>query len=166
VSGAATLSPDGRTAYVTVDALGAGLLVVDTVTRQVDAKISLSVLNILDHLSITPTGDRIYVNNLGKIYIIDTATNSITATANLTHGDINGVASMPDGSRAYVVGSLTEPPESIPSSLLQSWVVSATGGLTAAGIPLLPRETPENPGHLVGVAMAPNGRTVYVPEDV
>jgi YVTN family beta-propeller protein len=166
VSRAVTLSPDGRSAYVTVDALGAGLLVVNTVTRQVEAKISLSVPNIPDHLSIAPNGDRIYVNNLGKIYIIDTATNSITATADLSHGDIDGVASMPDGSRAYVVGSLTEPPESIPPSMLQAWVVSATGGLTAAGIPLLPREIPENPSHLVGVAMAPNGRTVYVPEDV
>jgi YVTN family beta-propeller protein len=76
-------NPNGTRAYV---ASGGNVVVIDTTTHTVMATIPMSGQNVVGGLAVKPSGDFAYVavtasgNNDGWVNVIDTATNTITAT--------------------------------------------------------------------------------------
>ena len=140
------VTPNGSYAYV-ADYAANAVYVVDTATNAVSA--SLSVLTPFD-VAITPNGSYGYAPNYvaapGTVTVIDTSTNSVTAT--VSDASLNyprGVAISPNGSYAYVAnyGGGTV-------SVIDTSTNSVTATVTVGLGPW-------------GVAVSPDGSTAYVP---
>ncbi len=117
--GQAIPSPDGTRLYISAsfvsgiinkgDVLFAPgeILVLDTSTFKYTAAISVS--DGMGALALTPDGSTlVYTSNYGRVHLISTATDKITATIHLTpaNGLLSGLALSPDGSTAYVADAL------------------------------------------------------------
>ncbi len=113
--GQAILSPDGTRLYISAsfvsgivnsstELLAPGeILVLDTSTFKYTA--AISVADGMGAMALTPDGSTlVYTANFGRVHLLSTATNKITATMNLTpaNGFLAGLALSPDGSTAYV----------------------------------------------------------------
>jgi YVTN family beta-propeller protein len=102
------VTPDGRFAYVTLAGADA-FEVIDTITLAPIAGSPFSfgggnACTVPQGVAITPDG-RAYIACSGndRVQVIDTATNTVVDTINLTGGDApDSVAVRPDGSRVYV----------------------------------------------------------------
>ena len=139
------VTPNGSYAYV-ADYAAQAVYVVDTATNAVSA--SLSVSTPFD-VAITPNGSYGYAPNYvaapGTVTVIDTSTNSVTAT--VSDASLNyprGVAISPNGSYAYVAnyGGGTV-------SVIDTSTNSVTAAVTVGTSPM-------------GVAISPNGSYAYV----
>ena len=83
-------------------------------------------------------------NNERKLFVIDTATNTVTATLPLPES-VSGIAVSPDGRRVYAANSK------------QVFVIDASTNKILADIP-----TGTGPGGITGIAVNPAGTRVYV----
>jgi autotransporter-associated beta strand protein/YVTN family beta-propeller protein len=93
---------DGSRAYIANQSPGSGSVsVVDTATNSVIATINTG--GQLTDLAINPDGTRIYASDTGnKVYVINTATNTVVATPTATLSNPSGIAVSADGTRFYV----------------------------------------------------------------
>ena len=112
--GQAILSPDGARMYISasfVSGISNGeaelapgeILVLDTSTFKYTA--AISVADGMGEMALSPDGSTlVYTANFGRVHLLSTATNRITATIHLTpaNGLLNGLALSPEGSTAYV----------------------------------------------------------------
>jgi YVTN family beta-propeller protein len=78
--------------------------VIDTKTDTVTTSITLSNIEEVSSIAVTPDGSHAYVTGrAGDVYVIDTAKNAIGATVPVSGGaELIGIAFTPDGTRAYV----------------------------------------------------------------
>lgn len=96
------MTRDGSRVYVL--AASDKVLAIDTATNAVIATITVGVFP--SDLAITPDGRHVYVTNgsPSSISVIDTATNTVSATIPFNLGDeLGAIAITPDGSRAYAL---------------------------------------------------------------
>lgn len=107
-------SPDGTRLYISasfVSGVSNGeaelapgeILVLDTSTFKYTAAINVS--DGMGAMALTPDGSTlVYTANFGRLHLLSTASDKITATITLTpsNGLLNGLALSPDGSTAYV----------------------------------------------------------------
>lgn len=114
--GQAIPSPDGKSLYVSVTFVSGaprsqgstvlppgGIVVIDASSFKPIAAISIP--DGLGVVALTPDGATLVcTSNLGHVHLIDTATDAISATIQLTpaNGALEGLAISPDGSTAYV----------------------------------------------------------------
>jgi DNA-binding beta-propeller fold protein YncE len=117
--GQAIPSPDGTRLYISASYVSGTvneggvlfapgeILVLDTSTFKYTA--ALSVNDGMGEIALTPDGSTlVYTSNFGRVHLVSTATNTITATIHLTpaNGLLSGLALSPDGSTAYVADEL------------------------------------------------------------
>ena len=106
------VSPDGTRLYVTYDYPNVnGILVISTATAQTIATITYGAwpAGYDQGLVVSPDGSKVYVanhpsgnvNDVGDVYVINTATNAVTAQISLNEVPF-GLTISPDGSRVYV----------------------------------------------------------------
>lgn len=153
--GQAIPSPDGTRLYISASFVSGGvnkggvlfapgeILVLDTSSFKYTAAIGVS--DGMGEIALTPDGSTlVYTANFGRVHLLSTATNTITATIQLTpaNGFLSGLALSPDGSTAYVadapnnlllVTNLTKQTQtaSIPVGTSPSPVVISPGGSQA-----------------------------------
>jgi serine/threonine-protein kinase len=142
------LSPDGRKAYVTNNAQGAGpdggrVSVVDLRAKRVIATIPIDKAA---GVIVSADGGRVYVTrnaNPGAVAVIDTSSNEVIATVPVGV-KADGLAITPDNRQLYVTnqGSNTV-------SVIDSASAVVTSTITVGANP-------------AGVAISPDGRRVYV----
>lgn len=98
------VSPDGTWVYVAntgnIEAPGNGVYVINTLDYSIEA---MSVGRGPSGVAATPDGNKVYVSNSddGTVSVIDTATNTATATVNVGNSSW-GVAVNPAGTEVYV----------------------------------------------------------------
>ena len=98
-----TISPDDAYAYVGTGAGDSRVMVIDVSTNKIVNSITIGSAGIAD-IAIAPDGKHVYATSDDKIFIIDTATNAVTAT--LTgFGSPMGLAITSDGKYAYTVNN-------------------------------------------------------------
>ena len=102
-------------------------------------------------VSVSPDGSKVYVANSGYEYeyagtvsVINSATNTVTATITVGYGDPDGISVSPDGSKVYVAND---------NANTVSVINTATNTVTAT-IPV--GADPH------GISVSPDGRKVYV----
>lgn len=108
------ITPDGRFAYVTNEGEGT-VSVIDTASKAVVGTIPLPApcctLLPVDlkprGIAISPDGSRAYVSSSGAdiVFVIDTATRSVTGAPIAVGKEPDGISVSPDGSRAFVANS-------------------------------------------------------------
>jgi YVTN family beta-propeller protein len=138
-------SPDGRTAYVT-DLRGSVVSVIDTEGRTVVASVDVpSPLSV----AITPDGTAAYVTTLSGVCVLDTVTNTVSATVPLPETSSAGsVAVTPDGRWVYVLSSEPERKGAVfvidtsSNSVVRSIALTDRPGGIAIGSDGQPTQTP------------------------
>jgi gliding motility-associated-like protein len=97
-------------------------------------------------LSVSPDGTRVYVTNQrsNSVSVISTASNTVLSTITIAGFSPNNVVVSPDGLRIYVV-NLNSNNVSVISTITNSLIATVGVG-----------------GYPVGIAISPNGSTVYV----
>lgn len=95
--------PDGTRVYAGLDTSPRQIIVIDTATDTVSTTIPL--VGEPWGLAVHPDGSRLYVASGANSVIIDTATNLITATTDLSGGNYYGITVHPDGDRVYMAES-------------------------------------------------------------
>lgn len=146
-------SPDGTRLYVANGGGGVSVFSADPITGMLTADTTIPTGGGSGNrsLTISPDGSRLYVvdQSLDRLLVIDTATNSVSAT--VTVGDQPlGAAISPDGSTVYVT-NFTDSTVSIVNTTTNS--VTATIGLDFGGT---------NGNGPDGVTASPDGKFVYV----
>jgi YVTN family beta-propeller protein len=108
------ITPNGARAYV---AVGIGIfpgpdsvMVVDTNPASGTFHTVLATITVQSNpwgVAITPDGARVYVVNNGSntVSVINTATNTVTATLTDVGGDPQGIAITPNGAKAFVAST-------------------------------------------------------------
>jgi YVTN family beta-propeller protein len=106
------VAPDGKHAYVTDDFPTVGVL--DTATNTISATIVVGNTS-LEGVAFSPDGKHAYIagtdddlnslfDSVGKMVVIDTATNTVEHAVPIPHTSMREVAVSPDGKHAYFVG--------------------------------------------------------------
>jgi YVTN family beta-propeller protein len=176
-------------AYVT-NLLPAGVSVVDTATNQITATVAFPPMSDPIAAAFTPDQKTLYVlGDNGSVFVMDTATNTVSANP-ITVGRLPmGIAITPDGKQVYVACQYTNTVSvidtstetvsatiSFPSASKLANIVIAPSGLrayvTAQGAnALFVIDTSTNtvlPTSIalasspLGIAMAPDGKEIYV----
>jgi YVTN family beta-propeller protein len=107
-----TVAPDGKRAYVTSSIPTLGVL--DTATNTISATIVVGNTQ-LEGVAFSPDGKHAYIagtdedlnslfDSVGKMVVIDTATNTVEHAVPIPHTRLWEVAVSPDGKHAYFVG--------------------------------------------------------------
>ncbi|MEV7022327.1 hypothetical protein [Kitasatospora sp. NPDC093558] len=165
-----SISPDGATAYVSVVEADRTVTVkaVDTRNGTVTGRVALAGPKVVPVSALSPDGTRLYVANGRHLSVVDTATVTVVATAELpdqqlpagwSQGDARGLVVGPDGATVYVTqyGSWNTPQYG-PSRVLaystaqQRFTASVQlpdGGLT-------------DPAAIGAPVLRPNGKDLYV----
>lgn len=138
------ITPDGSKVYVT-NSNGTTISVISTATDVVIASVPLTAQYVYD-LAITPNGATIYAARSNFIYVISTASNTVTSTINAANGSDNFVttAITPDGTKAYTVcagGNRV--------AIINTATKTITGYINVGTNPF-------------GISITPNGTAVYV----
>ena len=137
-------SPDGAKLYVSKGST-TGIDVIDTATNSVVYSIATPEKSY--GIAISPDGTKLYATQFvlgGQVLVIDTASNSITATWSLGISSTYGIGLSPDGAVAYV--------SSYSGNGL--YVVNTTNGNLVATVPMGVLTT--------NLAVSPDGSRVYV----
>jgi YVTN family beta-propeller protein len=150
------LSPDGQRVHVAN--VGEGMVTVDVRSRAMKARTQLPD-GVRDSIAISPDGRHVYVassadRNLPDapepvISVVDTATNRVSATVGLDGRRVGDLAISPDGRRIYVAHY----PWELTDANVVSVIDTASNTVTAT-MPIKGRSS--------GLALAPDGRTLYV----
>lgn len=125
------IAPDGKRAYVANNGSNS-VSVIDTAANAVVANIPAGFTSAV---AIAPDGKRVYVTInalVGGVAVIDTATNTVVATAASAGGFPDGVAITPDGKSAYVVN----PDFSNNVAVIDTATNNPAATLSVAGLPL------------------------------
>ncbi len=163
------ITPDGKTAYVTAITCGlllctgpgnptelASVEVIDTGTNSLISTITFGSVAqaLLSGIAISPDGSRAYATDAmgNKIWVIDTATNSIKAIVSTASSGFSDVSVSPDGMSLYALGWTNGP---VNDSFFIDVVNTQTGTVTAS-IPLGNTEPPTK------MALTPDGGHAYV----
>ncbi len=106
VLGEFAVHPAGRYIYIRQGGVSSKVLVFDTVTNSVIATVTAGSggHGILVH----PNGSYVYVPKNYGIHVIDTASNTVTATVYLPAGGERDMAIRPDGAYIYVANGLSD----------------------------------------------------------
>jgi YVTN family beta-propeller protein len=100
---AVAISPDNAYAYVGTGSGDSRVIMIDASTNKIVNSITIGSDGIAD-IAIAPDGKHVYATSDDKIFIIDTATNTVTTT--LTgFGSPMGIAITSDGKYAYTVNN-------------------------------------------------------------
>ncbi len=102
------ITPDGTKAYVTNSVTAGTVSVLDLTTPTFPVIATISVGNTPFGIAITPDGTKAYVANVlsGTVSIIDTASNTVTATIpGITNANV--ITITPDGSKAYISDAIS-----------------------------------------------------------
>jgi len=121
-----TVAPDGKRAYVTSSIPTLGVL--DTATNTISATIVVGNTQ-LEGVAFSPDGKHAYIagtdedlhslfDSVGKMVVIDTATNTVEHAVPIPHTRLWEVAVSPDGKHAYFVGDEQVVRSSQPGSFL------------------------------------------------
>lgn len=168
---AIVMSPDGKSIYVTAVTCGdllcsgpsnppqmASVEVIDTATASLKAIITFEFG--LSGIAISPDGSRVYVaqGNGGHIWVIDTATNSISATIVLASSSLGDVAVSPDGKTLYVVGETNRSGSGSNSEYVE--VIDTQTNTATTSISLAVRSL-----GIGRLALTPDGSRAYVTGD-
>ncbi|MBC3839391.1 hypothetical protein GXW82_01735 [Streptacidiphilus sp. 4-A2] len=149
---AIAVSPDGTRVYA-ASASDSGVAVIDTATDAVTAEIPLpSITNGAPSLAVSPDGSTVYVmgdngsganGGVGSVSVIDTATDTVTATIQVS--STTQLAVSPDGTRLYALGrdGVITVISTATDAVTGSFTVSTTATATA-------------------VSLSPDGSTAYV----
>lgn len=176
-------------AYVT-NLLPAGVSVVDTATNQITATVAFPSMSDPIAAAFTPDQKKVYVlGDNGSVFVMDTATNIVSANPITVGGLPMGIAITPDGKQVYVACQYTNTVSvidtstetvsatiSFPSGSKLANIVIAPSGLrayvTAQGAnALLVIDTSTNTvlptpialaSSPLGIAIAPDGKEIYV----
>jgi YVTN family beta-propeller protein len=158
------ITPDGRSAYVTVDDFNpdgsslSAVIVIDTATNKVATTITLSPGGGgPSGVAISPDGRRAYVPNFdssrlsGVVSVIDTAKKSVTTTITISGrgGGPAGVAITPDGRELFVATD-----KEVDENNGRVSVIDTTTNIVITKISVNPFPS--------GIAITPNGRHAYV----
>jgi YVTN family beta-propeller protein len=135
------VSPDGTRAYVT-NRTGNSVSVINTTTNAVTGS-PIPVGGGPFGVAVSPDGTRAYVTNSDSVSVINTASNTVTATITVGDGPA-GVAVSPDGTRAYVTNFGSDA-----VSVINTASNTVTATITVGDEP-------------VGVAVFPDGTRAYV----
>ncbi|WP_458683656.1 YncE family protein [Prescottella equi] len=106
----------------------------------------------MGNLTFTPDGARAYALTSSSVSVIDTATNTVTATIPID-GAPSTLALTADGTRAYVTHLVSQGPHGAQGSAGVSVIDTATNSVIAT-VPIGKRPT--------SIAIAPDGARVYV----
>jgi YVTN family beta-propeller protein len=158
------ITPDGTRAYVVNEGFTATgfvgtVSVINTATNTVSGS-PIPVGIAPGAIAITPDGTRAYVTNNrngfvqdGTLSVIDTTSNTLLGTifvaTDLVAADLQGIAITPDGSRAYVTGTL----ESNPAKGFVSVIDTATNTVVGSPIPV--------DAFPLGIAITSDGTRAY-----
>jgi YVTN family beta-propeller protein len=176
-------------AYVT-NLLPAGVSVLDTATNQITATVAFPSMSDPIAAAFTPDRKKVYVlGDNGSVFVMDTATNTVSANPITVGGLPMGIAMTPDGKQVYVACQYTNTVSvidtstetvsatiSFPSGSKLANIVIAPSGLrayvTAQGANALyvidtstntvlptPIALASSP---LGIAIAPDGKEIYV----
>jgi YVTN family beta-propeller protein len=142
---AISLTPDGRAIYVVDGSAGDGISVIDTARDAVVARLPVPPAS---GVFAAPDSRTVWVHHQDSaaFSVIDTGTNTVTATVPARSTDATSVAVAPDGSRAYTSGGLGT----------HAISVFDLPGRTKLG------EIRDVEGVVADVAVAPDGRYLYV----
>lgn len=167
------ITPNGKTAYVTSITCGllscsdsgnpaqmASVEVIDTETNLLISTITFGSVpgTLLSAIALSPDGTRAYATDAvgNKIWVIDTATNSITATISTTSTGFTDVSVSPDGMGVYALGWTNG---AVTDSFFIDVVNTQTETVTAS-IGLGNNEPPTR------MALAPDGGHAYVTGEI
>src|SRR5271169_3483921 len=164
-------------AYITNYDSG-NISVIDTVTNTVTATVNLGAANVVAHpwgVAVAPDGTKVYVTELNNVEtdnkhptycsvaVIDTATNTVTATVPvgsyyidgiyLTDANPYGVAVSPDGTKLYVVANADYPAHGVYPTVM----VINTTDYSYTNVPV-----GAAPYLLNGITVTPDGTKAYV----
>jgi YVTN family beta-propeller protein len=143
------ISPDGKHVYVANFNLDKTVSVVATATNAVVAKIQTSATRI----AVAPDGKHAYLTNeFPTVRVLDTATNTISATIVVANTSLDGVAFSPDGKHAYIVG--TDDNQNLFDSVGKMVVIDTATNTVEHAVPI-PHTS------LFGVAVSPDGKHAY-----
>jgi YVTN family beta-propeller protein len=145
---ALVVSPDSKTIYVASFTTTGGLVtIIDSQSNTVTD--TIPVAGSADFLAITPDGSNLYVGNTGglnvptSVYVISTASRTVTATIQLSAPD--SLAMSPSGKEVYITD---------PDHKAVSIIETATNTLIPDAIRI--------GGVSEQIAVAPNGKSAYV----
>jgi YVTN family beta-propeller protein len=140
------LMPDGSVLYVSRSGFPGRILLFDTATNSM-LPTEIFVADLPSKLAISPFGTHLYVvHQTGAIAVIDTATNSVVATAPSAGIDgIRAFALSPDGTKGYVTHHIPSP---------GIYVFNTATNTAITNIPV--------GGGPYGVAFTPDGLRAYV----
>jgi len=151
------VSPDGTKIYVT-NANGGNVSVIDTATNNVIATVNIVNVPIgyyIYYIAISPDGTKLYVDYnsrstpiTGYVSVIDTGTNTVTATVNVGDGTdsfagIAGMAVTPDGSKVYVLNRTitTHETVSVIDTATNTIIANVPIGINSAAVAITPDGT-------------------------
>lgn len=135
------ITPDGNNLYV--PSYTGNVLVVNTASNSVTATIPIPAqVQYPAAVAMAPDGQKAYVRCHGFVVVIDTATNKVVKliSAHSKQG-WPGIGILPSGSKLYVAGG---------TQVAVDVIATASGSVTTT-----------SPSSAVGIAVAPDGDTVY-----
>ena len=147
------ITPDGKTAYV-ANGRSDSVSVIDTQTNEVVSS-PIMVGEVPSAIAVTPNGRRAYVTDAwsNSVSVIDTQTNEVVGSPITVDREPGQIAVAPDGTRAYFTDYFDGRVSQIDTQIDQ-----LVGPLEELGEPngIIVGSEP------TGIAISPNGKTVYV----
>ncbi len=162
---AAVLSPSGKSLYVTD---GSSVAIMDTSTDAVTNSIAIGQPAVgassgVAAIAITPDGNSVYVagtiNYLGVLAVINTATDTLSGTVPIVGEDPGALVVSPDGEKVYVANRGFNLGGTFGDG------ITVIGTATETAVATIPASTGLLGPGPNGLAVSPDGKTLYVAND-